>query len=213
MLAAAEVGNRLSKDEYRAVVPDLRVGLVNAQYDLRNADFPLIVVVAGDDRIGANAVVNRLNEWMDARYLRTYVFGEPAPGELDRPRFWRLWRSMPPRGRTALWAGGIVREVAALVEGRVERGRLRGLGPPPGGAPGRPAQRRRPAREAVPPHPEKEQRARVKRAKSKDEDEGWRVNPRDWAALETLADARPVMERLLRRMSAPGAPWTVVEFD
>ena len=34
---------------------------------------------------------------------------------------------------------------------------------------------------------------------------------RDWATLDTIRDARPVIERLLRRMSAPGAPWTVVE--
>lgn len=210
MLAAAEVGNRLSKDEYRAIVPDLRVGLVNAQYDLRNADFPLIVLVAGDDRIAANAVVNRLNEWMDTRYLRTYVFREPSAEEQDRPRFWRLWKSMPPRGRTALWAGGLFRQVAALLEGEVSEREfdtwLRHL-------------------EALQADllndgallvklflhtPAKEQRARLKRAK-KGAEEGWRVNPRDWAALETLDDSRPVVERLLRRMSAPGAPWTVVE--
>lgn len=211
MLAAAEVGNRLSKQEYKQVVPDLRVGLVNAQYDLRNADFPVVIVVAGDDRIAANAVVNRLNEWMDARYLRTYVFRERSGAERERPRFWRLWQSMPPKGRTAVWAGGLFSEVAAMVEGDVSEAAfdtwVRHL-------------------EALQADlladgaliikfflhtPLEEQRARLKRAKRGDEDEGWRVNPRDWDALETLADSRPVVERLLRRMSAPGAPWTVVE--
>ena len=211
MLAAAEVGNRLSKEEYRAVVPDLRVGLVNAQYDLREAAFPLIVLIAGDDRLGANAVVNRINEWMDARYIRTHVYGDPSPADLERPPFWRLWHAIPPHGRTALWAGGIFRQVSALLRGELDPTEyetwLRHL-------------------EALQADllndgallvklflhtPEKEQLARLKRAKRGDEDEGWRVNPRDWDTVESLSEARPVVERLLRRMSAPGAPWTVVE--
>ena len=34
MLEASEVGNKLSKEEFRQLVPQLRVDLVNAQYDL-----------------------------------------------------------------------------------------------------------------------------------------------------------------------------------
>ena len=71
MLQAAEVGNTLSKAEYSEVVPRLRVDLVNAQYDLSGADFPVVVIIAGDDRVAANEVVNRLNEWLDARFIRT----------------------------------------------------------------------------------------------------------------------------------------------
>jgi polyphosphate:AMP phosphotransferase len=211
VLAAAEVGNRLSKKEYRQVVPDLRLGLVNAQYDLRDADFPVIVLVAGDDRIAANAVVNRLNEWMDARYMRTFVFRERTAAERELPRFRRLWQAMPPRGRIAVWAGGLFQEVAALLAGeRTEAGfdawtrHLEAL------------QADLLADGALIVKfflhtPLTKQRARLKRAERGDEDEGWRVDRRDWAALETLDGARPVVERLLRRMSAPGAPWTVVE--
>jgi polyphosphate kinase 2 (PPK2 family) len=50
----------------------------------------------------------------------------------------------------------------------------------------------------------------LKRAQ-KDPALGWRVDQRDWAALDTMPEARPVVERLLRRLSAAGAPWTVVE--
>ena len=35
MLEASEVGNTMSKEEFKAVEPQLRVDLVNAQYDLR----------------------------------------------------------------------------------------------------------------------------------------------------------------------------------
>lgn len=210
MLAAAEVGNRMSKEDYGNVVPDLRLAMVNTQYDLRVADFPVIVVIAGDDRIAANDAVNRLNEWFDARYLRTYVFRELAPAEEERPRFWRLWQSMPPKGRMALWAGGLFREVAGLVSGEISDAEFDNW-----------------ARhlEALQSDlvadgallvklflhtPAAEQRARLKTAE-KDGHRGWRVNDADWAALETLPEARPVIERLLRRLSGPGAPWTVIE--
>ena len=136
MLAAAEVGNRLSKQEYKDAVPDLRVGLVNAQYDLRNADFPVIVLIAGDDRIAANEVVNRLNEWMDARYMRTHVFRE-----LDAGRGRAAPLLAPVAGDAAARAGGALGR-RPLPRGRRlpgrrgERGRLRDLDPPPRGAAG-----------------------------------------------------------------------------
>ncbi len=75
MLEAAEQGNTLSKQDFKQIEPQLRVDLINAQYDLRRADFSVMVFIAGDDRLAGNAVVNRINEWMDARYLQTHVLG------------------------------------------------------------------------------------------------------------------------------------------
>ena len=120
MLEAAEAGNRLDKDEFKALVPDLRAGLLNAQFDLRQADFPAIVFVAGDDRLAAGQLVKRLHEWMDARYIDTTVFGDQRPEEAERPRQWRMWRAMPPRGRMAIWAGGLMRMIEARVAGTVD---------------------------------------------------------------------------------------------
>ena len=62
MLEVCEVGNKVSKEDYKAAIPALRVGLINAQYDLRNADFPVIIWIAGDDRLAADDLVNRLND-------------------------------------------------------------------------------------------------------------------------------------------------------
>ena len=90
MLEVSEVGNAVSKEDYKAAIPDLRVGLINAQYDLRAADFPVIIWIAGDDRLAANALVNQLNEWMDSRFADTHVFAEPTEEEHLRPALWRL---------------------------------------------------------------------------------------------------------------------------
>jgi polyphosphate:AMP phosphotransferase len=210
MLDAAEVGNRLSKEEYRQVVPDLRVSLVNAQYDLHDADFPVVVIIAGDDRVAANEVVNRLNEWLDTRFMRTYVFGELSEAERQRPRFWRLWQAMPPKGRIAIWAGGLMREVTGYLSGEVDDAELESWT-----SHLETLQRAMVADGAVVIKfflhtPEDVQRGRLKRAQ-KDPKLGWRVDQRDWAALGEIPRARPIVERMLRRLSAPGAPWTVVE--
>ncbi|MEZ5184236.1 MAG: polyphosphate:AMP phosphotransferase [Candidatus Nanopelagicales bacterium] len=210
MLEVSEVGNRVSKDQYKAEVPDLRVGLVNAQYDLRNADFPVIIWIAGDDRIAANQMVNRLNEWMDTRFLSTRVFADTTQEESERPALWRLWRALPPKGQIAIFAGGLMRaatqrankeiteeafskwlhHVAAMQSGLVADGAL--------------------VLKFFLHTPEDKQRKKLKRAE-KSPDTGWWVDQRDWAALEQMSPTMPIAERILRETSAPGAPWTIVE--
>ena len=102
---AAEREPPLSKAEFAALEPDVRVGLVNAQFDLRAAGFSVLVLVAGDDRVGCNDVVDLLHEWMDARGLDTHVFTDPSQEERERPRYWRYWRALPARGRIGVHLG------------------------------------------------------------------------------------------------------------
>lgn len=114
---------RVSKAGYeRAQVP-LRVDLVNAQYELRRKDFPVIVLLAGDDRVAVNESVQLLHDWMDARFLVTRVFEEPTDEERQRPRFWRYWRALPARGKVGVhvgsWANAVVRD---RLEGHLDAG-------------------------------------------------------------------------------------------
>jgi polyphosphate kinase 2 (PPK2 family) len=103
MFEAAEVGRKLSKSEYKAQVPRLRSELLNAQQQLRQAPFPVIVLFAGVDTAGKGETVNLLNEWMDPRWILTRGYTDPSEDELERPRLWRYWRDLPPRGRIALF--------------------------------------------------------------------------------------------------------------
>ncbi|MBD0336023.1 MAG: polyphosphate kinase, partial [Cyanobacteria bacterium Co-bin13] len=105
MFEAVELGQKLSKDNYKQVVPQLRVDLVNAQYELRQASFPVIILILGDDRHACNAVLNSLMEWMDARYIETFYFGRPSQEEQQRPRFWRYWYGLPPQGKIGIFMG------------------------------------------------------------------------------------------------------------
>lgn len=210
MLEVSEVGNKISKEDYEAAIPDLRVGLINAQYDLRDKAFPVIIWIAGDDRLAANELVNRLNEWMDSRYADTRVFAEPTEEESHRPQLWRVWRSIPPGGRASFFVGGLMRAAIQRANDEIAEPQfsiwLRHVAN---------MQNQLVADGALMLKfflhtPAKEQRKKLKKAE-KHPHSGWQVDQRDWAALDNLGPVLPIAERILRETSGPGAPWTIVE--
>jgi len=99
MFDAAEIGGTVEKDDYKAHMPDLRAQFVEAQFHLKNAGVPVLIVVAGDDRIGCEETIDRLNKWPDVRYVDIQVSEEATDEENQRPRFWRHWMALPPKGR------------------------------------------------------------------------------------------------------------------
>ena len=103
MLETAELGRKLTDEEFREQEPVLRVGLLTVQFELREADFPVVLVLAGNDGTSARDALNLLHEWMDPRYLEANVFEKPSDEELGRPRFWRYWRRLPARGRIGIF--------------------------------------------------------------------------------------------------------------
>jgi len=105
MFRTAELHHKLSKEEYRQQVLQLREDLLLMQMELRKADFPVIVVFAGVDGAGKGETVNKLHEWLDSRWLITRAFGDPSDEERDRPQYWRFWRDLPPNGRIGLFLG------------------------------------------------------------------------------------------------------------
>ncbi|RAU23021.1 polyphosphate:AMP phosphotransferase [Paramagnetospirillum kuznetsovii] len=103
MFEAAELGRKISRDEFDAMAPELRTELLALQQQLRQADFPVIVLFAGVDGAGKNETVNLINEWMDPRWIVTRAYGKPSDEERERPEFWRYWRDLPPKGKVGLF--------------------------------------------------------------------------------------------------------------
>lgn len=103
MFRAAELGQRLSKKEYKARAPDIRRQLLEAQVLLsRTADFSVMIDFAGVDGAGKGSTVNLLNGWMDTRLMTTNAYGPPTDADQQLPRFWRFWRDLPGAGQIAL---------------------------------------------------------------------------------------------------------------
>lgn len=103
MFEAAELGRSISRKAYRTQEEVLRVALLTVQYELREADFPVVVLISGSDGLGCTEVANILHEWMDPRYLAANVYEDHTEEERERPRFWRYWRTLPAKGQIGLF--------------------------------------------------------------------------------------------------------------
>ena len=114
MLDVAETGSRVDKETYKARLPELRARLVEAQFALKGAKVPVLIQIGGADRIGCEAVIDLLNKWLDARYVDTQAFEEASEEEeSQRPRFWRYWMGLPPKGRATIFYGGLTLDTIA----------------------------------------------------------------------------------------------------
>ncbi|MCS4504035.1 polyphosphate:AMP phosphotransferase [Arhodomonas aquaeolei] len=103
MLETAELGRRVDRRTYHAELDPLRRELLELQWRLRHADFPLVLIFEGVDNAAKGELVNTLSDWLDTRAVDFVAFGPKTDEERGRPRFWRYWRALPGRGRTAVF--------------------------------------------------------------------------------------------------------------
>jgi polyphosphate:AMP phosphotransferase len=211
MFEAAEVGRKLSKSDYKAQVPRLRSELLEAQQQLRKAPFPVIVLFAGVDTAGKGETVNLLNEWMDPRWIVTRGYTDPSGEERERPRLWRYWRDLPPRGRIALflsaWYSSPIRhrvasristsefdalldQVAAFERALADDGAV-----------------------ILKFWMHLSKAAQKKRLASFEKDplQRWRVTKRQWRHWRMFDKFVAAADRAIRRTSTDQAPWQIVE--
>ena len=211
MFEAAELGRKVSRQEYNAQEPKLRLALLELQQDLRQADFPVIVVFAGVDGAGKGSTVNLLNAWMDPRWLITRAYTEPSQEETERPEFWRYWRDLPPKGRIGMFLSAWYSQpVLDRVYGRIDLGELDDR-----------LDRIRAFERALADdgalivkfwmHLGKA--AQKKRLKSLEKDPllSWRVTDTDWRHWRKYDDFVAAAERTIMRTSMGQAPWHIVE--
>jgi polyphosphate:AMP phosphotransferase len=210
MFEAAEVEQTISKDDYKREVATLREQLLDAQGELRRADFPVIIVVGGVDGAGKGETVNTLLEWLDPRFVQTVALGAATDEERERPRMWRFWRQLPARGRIGIFHGGWHSEpIVDRVYRRIS-----------------PAQMERELGEVVAferllvedgallvklwMHLSKQRQKKRLKALQKDAKTRWRVTPADWEHFELYDRFRKVSSTALRKTSTGDAPWTIV---
>src|SRR5512132_2325004 len=126
MLESAEIGHRVSKQVYAREEPKLREALLNAQYDLSQAGRgPALLIISGVEAGGRSETANKLTEWMDPRHIRVVAFGPSAPEEAVRPRAWRYWRALPPKGKLGIFLTAWYDEaISAGVRGEIDDDRL-----------------------------------------------------------------------------------------
>ncbi|XOV84253.1 MAG: polyphosphate:AMP phosphotransferase [bacterium] len=212
LFAAAEIGNAISKDEFDRQIGALRVDLLNAQFDLREQNFSVVLLIAGDDRPGAVNLFRTLHDWMDARYLQNHItFGTDHSEDAERPVLGRYWRRLPRDGQIGVYLGGWPTSFlrVGLQEGWSK------------------AQYERAAehinrfeQQLVDDGalvlkywlhlPDEILRARLKAAEQ-DPDKHWDFAQHDWELLTQSEDVFVQIEAMVRRTHSMTAPWSIVE--
>ncbi len=211
MFRTAELGRKVSKEEFEAVTPGLRIEILELQQKLRSADFPVIIVFGGVDGAGKNQTINLMNEWMDPRWIVTRAYSAPSDEERERPEFWRYWRDLPAKGKIGLflrsWYSSPVLDYAY---GRIGENELT-----------RRLDRIVAFETALADegalilkfwlHLSKDAQKQQLKRLSNDPDQSWRVSDADWRHFKMYPQFIAAAERMITRTSSGQAPWTIVE--
>jgi len=211
MFDSADLEHKIDKLTYRSEVPRLREALLNTQYDLKQAGrFSVVVVIAGVEGAGKSETVNLLHEWMDPRFLHTIAFDEPTDEEAARPRMWRYWRALPPKGKIGILFGAWHTEpVLARVFGKITKAELEK----------QVAEIMRFEQMLADEgtlvlkfwfHLTKKQQKKRLRTLEKNPATRWRVTKRDWKYFDRFDAFEETAVQLTRQTSTGEAPWIVV---
>ncbi len=211
MFESAELGHKLEKEVWDRELPALREALLDAQFDLAAAKFPVVILVAGVDGAGKSETVNTLNEWLDPRHIQTHGLDVPSDEERERPHMWRYWRMLPPKGKIGIFDGSwYTWPILERTSGRIKTSELD-------------QDMARVARFEQMliqegalvlkfwMHLSKDAQKKRLKLLEKDPKTRWRVTPRDWKHFELYDSFRQVSERALRATSTAASPWIVVE--
>lgn len=211
MFEAAELGRKVSREEFDALAPALRTELLELQQTLRQADFPVIIVFAGVDGAGKNETVNLLNEWMDPRWIMTRAYGSPSDEERERPEYWRYWRDLPRKGQIGLFLSSWYHKpLVDRAHGRISVAEM-----------DEQLERVVHFERALADEgalvlkfwmhlSEKAQKKRLKKLED-DPMTAWQVTEQDWQHWEMYDKFTGAAERLIMHTSKGNAPWQIVE--
>ena len=212
MFESAELGHVIDEETYDSAEPGLRRDLLAAQYALKEAgQFAVLVIVAGLDAAGKGETVNLLNEWMDPRLIETRAFDEPTEEERERPRMWRYWLALPPKGKIGLaFSSWYTEPLIERFERRIDDEHLDRMA----------AENARTEQILVHEgtlvlkfwfHLSKEAQQRRLKALSKNPRTAWRVTDTERSHLAHYGRFKRAAERLLRQTNTGEAPWVIVE--
>lgn len=211
MFEAAELGRKVDKEDFAEAVPELRLGLLEAQRRARDANVPVVVLITGVAGAGKGQVVNRLLEWLDSRGVQVQAYWDETDEELQRPRWWRYWRTLPPAGAVGVLFGGwyapvLLDQIAGRADEQTLAAEITRIVDT----------ERMLVRAGVLVlkfwcHlPEKEQAKRIKERR-KDPESHWRMAPETVRYANHYKDFVRVGAQVLRETDTGDAPWYLIE--
>lgn len=211
MLENINLKKKLSREEYKQVLPGLQTRLYDLEKACWDNAIPSIVVFEGWDASGKGTTIAALTQRLDPRGFKLYPITSPRTYEQQLPWLWRFWLKVPNRGEMVIfdhsWYGRVLEE---RVEGNIPEKTWR--------------QAYRDILEfermladdgtAILKFflhiSKKEQKRRFELIQS-DPLEAWRVTPDDWARNKKYEQYLVAHEEMLELTESEYAPWTIIE--
>jgi AMP-polyphosphate phosphotransferase len=211
MLDNINLDKKLSREDYKKVLPVLQERL----YDLEKACWdngdPTIIVFEGWDAAGKGKAIAALTERLDPRGFRLHPIVAPRTYEQQYPWLWRFWLKTPNRGEMLIfdhsWYGRVLEQrVEQTIPEKVWRQAYHDIID----------FERMLADDGATilklflHISKKEQKKRFKAIEA-DPLEVWRVTPEDWARHKRYDDYLDATEEMLEQTDTEYAPWVIVE--
>jgi len=211
MFESVQLGRKASRETFAAREPVLREALLDAQLRLAEANFSVVVVIAGAEGAGKGDCVNLLLSWLDARGVQTHALGAPSEEERERPEFYRFWQRLPPKGKIGIFFGSwYTRPIATHSLGQLDEAGMEDS-----------LRRIAEFEEMLAAegvllvkfwlHITKDQQRKRFKALAKNPNTAWRVSKQDWRFHKTYDAFVNSASRALRRTNTGSAPWHLVE--
>jgi polyphosphate kinase 2 (PPK2 family) len=211
MLENLNLKRKLSREEYKQVLP----GLQRRVYDLGRICWqrgvPSMIVFEGWDAAGKGGAISALTERLDPRGFRLHPINPPRTFEQSRPWMWRFWLKTPGDGEMAIfdrsWYYRVLEErVERVVHEKIWRNAYQDITE---------FERMLSANGTVMLKfflhiTKKEQKERFA-AMEEDPLQSWRVTKADWERHKKYAKYLAAAEEMLELTETDFAPWTIVE--
>ena len=211
MLEKVDLTKKISKEEYKAKMPQMEIELGRLQRECRELKIPVMIVFEGFGASGKGVQIGKLIQSMDPRGFQVFPIKAETEDERMHPFLWRFWTKTPEAGRIAIFDGSWYRKV--LIDRFEKRTREKEI------------ETAFHSIEAFEKQltdggtilvkllldiDQKEQKKRFEKLLEKKET-AWRVSQGDRERNAKYSEYAAMMEEVLYRSDTKSAPWTVIE--
>lgn len=211
MLENINLKTKLSREEYKRLVPGLQTRLYDLEKACWDNTIPSIIVFEGWDASGKGTTIAALTQRLDPRGFKLYPITAPRTYEQQRPWLWRFWLKIPNRGEMVIfdhsWYGRVMEErVERTISEKSWRQAYRDIV----------EFERMLADDGTVIlkfflHISKKEQKRRFQMIEADPLEAWRVTADDWARHKKYGEYLTACEEMLELTESEFAPWTIVE--
>lgn len=211
MLENINLKKKLSREEYKRLLPTLQQRLYDLEKACWDQGVPSVVLFEGWDASGKGTTIATLTQRLDPRGFKLYPVTAPRTYEQQRPWLWRFWLRVPNRGEMVIfdhsWYGRVLEErVEKTIPEKAWRAAYRDIVE---------FERMLADDGAVILkfflHISKKEQKKRFAAIEADPLEAWRVTPADWGRHKKYEQYLEASEEMLELTESEFAPWTIVE--